>query len=177
MNNFRTRLFTVLAVAVVSVGLDQWTKKLAIDHLQGEPDQFFMGDLFRLTFVENRGAFLSLGANLSDGMRNVLLNIFPAVLLVALFVYVLRSLSINKWQIIGLAFIVGGGLSNIVDRILYGHVVDFLHMKAFGLQTGIFNVADMAIMLGMFIMLPFAFEREKKSEQPEVVHQPEETVK
>jgi signal peptidase II len=105
-------------------------------------------------------------------MRNVLLNIFPALLLVALFVYVLRSLSINKWQIIGLAFIVGGGLSNIIDRILYGHVVDFLHMKAFGLQTGIFNVADMAIMLGMFIMLPFAFQKEKK-DKPEVVRQEE----
>lgn len=173
MTNFKTRLIAVLAVVIVSVGLDQWTKKLAVDHLFGEPDQFFFGDLFRLTFVENRGAFLSLGANLSDGMRNILLNIFPAVLLVALFVYVLISRSINKWQIIGLAFIVGGGLSNIVDRILYGHVVDFLHMKAFGLQTGIFNVADMAIMLGMFIMLPFAFQKEPNPKTPEVVRQEE----
>lgn len=159
----------VLAIVAVSVGLDQWTKKLAVDYLQGEPDQFFLGELFRLTFVENRGAFLSLGANLSEGMRNILLNIFPALLLVALFVYLLRSRSINKWQVLGLAFIVGGGLSNIVDRIMYGHVVDFLHMKAFGLQTGIFNVADMAIMLGMFIMLPFAFQKEPKPKQEDEI--------
>lgn len=164
MNKFLTRILTVVSVVVVSVGLDQWTKKLAIDHLKEQGDQIFFDELFRLTFVENRGAFLSLGANLSPGMRNLLLNIFPALLLVALFVYLLRSKSINRWQVVGLAFIVGGGLSNIIDRILYGHVVDFMHMKAFGLQTGIFNVADMAIMLGMFIMLPFAFRREPKPE-------------
>lgn len=174
MNKFSQRLIAVLAVITVTVGLDQWTKKLAVDHLQGEPDQFFFGELFRLTFVENRGAFLSLGANLSDGMRNVLLNIFPAILLIVLFVYLLRSRSLNKWQIIGLAFIVGGGLSNIVDRILFGHVVDFLHMKAFGLQTGIFNVADMGIMLGMFIMLPFAFRKEPEEEKN--VSEPPQTV-
>lgn len=160
MTAISTRVSTILAIVIVSVGLDQWTKQLAIQHLEGAPDQQIVGDLLRLTFVRNKGAFLSLGSNLSEGMRNVLLNFFPAALLVGLFVYLLRSKSIQKWQVIGLAFIVGGGLSNIIDRFLYGHVVDFLHMKALGLQTGIFNVADMAIMLGMFIILPFAFKKE-----------------
>lgn len=163
MTKISSRIATILSIVIVSVGLDQWTKQLAIQHLEGAADQQVIGEFLRLTFVRNKGAFLSLGANLSEGMRNVLLNFFPAALLVALFVYILRSKSINKWQIIGLAFIVGGGLSNIIDRFLYGHVVDFLHMKALGLQTGIFNVADMAIMLGMFIILPFAFKKEPEN--------------
>ncbi|MEL6357562.1 MAG: signal peptidase II, partial [Bacteroidota bacterium] len=63
MNSFVKRLLVVLGVVAVTVVLDQWTKQLAIEHLQGSPDHLYLGGLFRLTFVENTGAFLSLGAN------------------------------------------------------------------------------------------------------------------
>ena len=156
MKDFRSRLLIVLVVVAVCVGLDQWTKYLATVHLQGEPDQFYLGDVLRLTHVHNTGAFLSIGSGLNDTWRPILLNLFPALLLVALLYYIFREKLLNRWQVVALALIVGGGLSNIVDRLLYGHVVDMLHLKALGVQTGIFNVADMAIMAGMFIMLPFA---------------------
>lgn len=162
MKTFTSRLTVVLAVVAVTVGLDQWTKYLATVHLQGEPDRFFFGDVLRLTHVHNTGAFLSLGSGLGDFWRPVLLNLFPALLLIGLLYYIFREKLLNGWQVLALSLIVGGGLSNIIDRLLYGHVVDMLHLKAFGLQTGIFNVADMAIMAGMFIMLPFALRPEKK---------------
>ncbi|MEM9836226.1 MAG: signal peptidase II [Bacteroidota bacterium] len=175
MKNFSTRLTTVLAIIVVTVGLDQWTKKLAVDKLQNAADQEIFGELFRLTFAKNRGAFLSLGSELSEGLRSVLLNWMPAALLVALFIYLLRDKQINKWQIFGLACIVGGGLSNIVDRILFGYVVDFMHMKAGSLQTGIFNIADVAIMIGMGIMLRYAFQRpEPIKEETDTTEEPAE---
>lgn len=161
MQKFSTRLATIIAVVAATVGLDQWTKKLAVDHLQHGADQLLAGELFRLTFAKNRGAFLSLGSNLGETMRGILLNWMPALLLVALFVYLLRDKMINTWQVIGLACIVGGGLSNIVDRIMFGYVVDFMHMKVGGVQTGIFNIADVAIMIGMGIMLRYAFQKPK----------------
>lgn len=170
MKTFTSRLTVVLAVVAITVGLDQWTKYLATVHLQGEPDRFFFGDVLRLTHVHNTGAFLSLGSGLGDFWRPVLLNLFPALLLIGLLYYIFREKFLNRWQVVALALIVGGGLSNIIDRLLYGHVVDMLHLKAFGLQTGIFNVADMAIMAGMFIMLPFALRPQKSeihaSEEP-----------
>ena len=156
MMKFRSRLVVVLVVVALCVGLDQWTKYLATVHLQGEPDQFYLGGVLRFTHVHNTGAFLSIGSGLNDTWRPILLNLFPALLLLALLYYIFREKFLNRWQVIALALIVGGGLSNIVDRLLYGHVVDMLHLKALGVQTGIFNVADMAIMAGMFIMLPFA---------------------
>ncbi|PHI19315.1 signal peptidase II [Lewinellaceae bacterium SD302] len=167
MNTFSSRLTTILAVVIVTVGLDQWTKKLAVDHLQNADDQLVLGEFFRLTFAKNRGAFLSLGSELDEGMRNILLNLVPAVLLIVLFVYLLREKRINRWQVIGLAAIVGGGLSNIIDRILFGYVVDFMHMKVGNLQTGIFNIADVAIMIGMGIMLRYAFQKQPEEEVPE----------
>lgn len=156
----------VLGIILVNVILDQWTKELARLNLQGQPDIIYWEGLFRLTFVENRGAFLSMGAGLSEQLRSLVLQVFPVILLVGLLVYTLRSLSLNRWQIIGLSFIIGGGLSNVYDRLLYGQVVDFMHMRVAGIQTGIFNIADVAIMIGLFIMLPFAFQRSETAEKP-----------
>jgi signal peptidase II len=162
MKQLKTRFLTLVIVVAVCVGLDQWTKYLATVHLQGEPDQFYLDGILRLTHVHNTGAFLSIGSGLNDFWRPILLNLFPALLLVGVVYYIFREELLNRWQVIALSLIVGGGLSNIIDRLLYGHVVDMLHLKAFGLQTGIFNVADMAIMAGMFIMLPFALRPQKK---------------
>lgn len=162
MKDFKTRLILVGTSVALTVGLDQWTKQLAIQHLRGEPPIYYFGDYFNLTFATNTGAFLSLGENLGPWLKPVLLNALPALLLIGLLVYLFRERNLNGWQTVALALIVGGGLSNIIDRLVYGHVVDMLHIQLTDrLQTGIFNVADMAIMAGMFIMLPFVFRKEK----------------
>jgi len=176
MNNFTSRLTAVGAAVAVTVGIDQWTKFLAIEHLQGQPEQFFLNDMLRLTFVRNTGAFLSLGSDLGPVLRPLLLNIFPAILLLGLLWYIFKEKRLNRWQTVALALIVGGGLSNIVDRLMYGHVVDMLHLKVGSLQTGIFNVADMAIMAGMFMMLPFAFQKDPGEEEEAEEPLPQETT-
>ena len=160
-----SRLIIVLAIVAVTVGLDQWTKYLAIEHLQGEPPIYYFGKLFDLSYAENTGAFLSLGENLDPTLKALLLNALPGLLLIGLLVYIFRDKTLNKWQIAALAFIVGGGLSNIVDRVMNNYVVDMLHIQLTeSIETGVFNVADMAIMLGMFMMLPAVFRGEPKPE-------------
>ncbi|MEL7162586.1 MAG: signal peptidase II [Bacteroidota bacterium] len=176
MEQLRKRLPLVALAVGITVGLDQWTKILAINHLQGQPDIFYLNDILRLTFVRNTGAFLSLGSELGPVLRPLLLNAFPTILLVALLVFIFREAKLNRWQITALALIVGGGLSNIIDRLLHGNVVDMLHLKVGSLQTGIFNVADMAIMAGMFMMLPFVFRKEPEEEKETTEDSPEEAV-
>lgn len=173
MTTSRNRLLILVATVVATVGIDQWTKVLATNHLQGHPDQFYFGDVLRLTYTLNTGAFLSLGSELGPTLRPILLNFFPALLLVGLVYYIFRELRLNRWQIVALSLIVGGGLSNIIDRLAYGHVVDMLHLKVASLQTGIFNVADMAIMAGMFMMLPFVFAGEPSDPLPKQDATPE----
>jgi signal peptidase II len=155
------RIAIVVGIVLLNVGCDQVTKQMARDTLQYSSTRSYLDDFFRLTYVENKGAFLSLGSELSDQLRYWVLHIFPVVLLVGLFFYALFSRSLLKWQIIALAFIIGGGISNVVDRLLHGQVVDFMNVGIGGLRTGIFNFADMSIMLGLFIMLPFAFRKQK----------------
>ncbi len=159
MKNKFTRVFLVLAIIAVNIGLDQWTKVWARETLQFQPPRSYWDDFFRLIYVENKGAFLSLGSELSDGLRSLLLHVFPIILLGGITVYTMFSKAINKWQIIGMSFIIGGGVSNVYDRILYGAVTDFMNMGLFGIRTGIFNVADVSIMIGLGFMLPFAFRK------------------
>lgn len=172
MKNKVTRIITVLAIIAANIGLDQWTKIWARETLQFQAPRSFMGGFFKLIYAENKGAFLSLGSDLPDFLRSALLHFFPVILLTGITLYTMFSKAINKWQIIGLSFIIGGGISNVYDRIIYSHVTDFMNMELFGLRTGIFNFADVSIMLGLGFMLPFAFN--KTAEQQAVVDNPNE---
>ncbi len=158
-------------ILVFSILLDRITKIWALNTLSGAPGKSYLGDTFRLVFVENEGAFLSLGSDLSDGLRTILLTFFPVVILLALFVYTLFNKNLDRIQRIAFAFILAGGFSNVYDRIVDGKVIDFMNMGIGSLRTGIFNVADMSIMLGLFIMIPFLFKKnpakEDKAEQDE----------
>ena len=62
---------------------------------------------------------------------------------------------------LGLALVVAGGVSNLADRVAHGAVVDFLNVGLGSLRTGIFNVADMAIMTGVGLILLWAHRRKK----------------
>jgi len=163
MNTRMSRVLAVIAIIVANIGLDQWTKIWARETLQFQPPRSYLNDFFKLIYVENKGAFLSMGSELSDGLRMILLHVFPVILLGALTLYAMFSKALNRWQIVGMSFIIGGGISNVVDRIMQGQVTDFMNMGLFGLRTGIFNFADVSIMVGLFIMLPFAFQKEPEA--------------
>lgn len=167
MNKKWTRIFLVLGIIVANIGLDQWTKVWARNTLQFRPMESYWNDFFRLIYVENKGAFLSLGSDLSDWTRILVLHFFPAILLAALTLYAMLSKALNKWQIVGMSFIIGGGISNVYDRIVYSAVTDFMNMGLFGVRTGIFNFADVSIMVGLAIMLPFAFQKEEPKKEEE----------
>jgi signal peptidase II len=173
MNKKWTRILLVLGIIAANIGLDQWTKVWARNTLQFRPMESYWDDFFRLIYVENRGAFLSLGSDLSDWVRTLILHLFPAILLGALVLYAMFSKALNKWQVVGMSFIIGGGISNVYDRILYSAVTDFMNMGLFGLRTGIFNFADVSIMVGLAIMLPFAFNKDPEDE-PVVEEEKEE---
>lgn len=149
------RYLLVIALLLLSVGLDRWTKLLAIEHLKDQPIRDVAGRFFQLVFVENTGAFLSFGAGFPDAIKLIVLTIMPSVLLGALLLYTLFGTQLNTWQVIAFSLISGGGISNLFDRITEGKVVDFMIMGIGALRTGVFNTADVSIMIGLFMMLPY----------------------
>jgi len=148
------KLKTLLLVLTAVVGFDQITKYIARYYLEGQGVYSFIGDTFRLVYSENTGAFLGLGSSLPANVRTFMFSGLVAIFLLAFLVYIIRSSSVSKTDVIASGLIIGGGFSNLIDRLVNnGAVMDFMNLGIGSLRTGIFNVADMAIMLGALLLL------------------------
>ena len=143
-----------LLVVLAAVGWDQGTKRAARAGLDGKPPVFLVDRVLVLRYVENEGAFLSLGAQLPRPVRTLIFIAFPLVVLGIMIVYILRRGRIPWAMLVGFSLIVGGGLGNLIDRLLRdGRVGDFIMVGVGGLRTGIFNFADMAVLAGCAVLL------------------------
>jgi signal peptidase II len=111
-------------------------------------------DSLRLQLTENPGSFLSLGASLPEQMRFSLFTGAVAIILIGLVCAALFARRLNTARFVALALVAGGGISNLIDRLLYdGRVTDFLNVGIGALRTGIFNLADMAILAGALLLM------------------------
>ncbi|RCH55563.1 signal peptidase II [Mucilaginibacter hurinus] len=153
------KLWVFVVTALVSIGCDRVTKDLAKTHLKYEEPQSYLNNIFRLEYVENTGAALSLGDNLSQPWSFILLTLLPVIFMIGLVIYTIYNVGVlDKWSVLALSLITAGGIGNIIDRILYDrHVTDFMNIGIGSLRTGIFNVADMCVTAGVIIMLLFSF--------------------
>ena len=162
-----SRIALILFIMVAILAVDQATKYYAVQSLQGESTQRYLGDTLRIQFATNTGAFLGLGNALPENVRFWLFNVFTSVVIVGIFVYVLAASRMKALESIAFALLISGGIGNLIDRIMRdGIVVDFLNMGVGKLRTGIFNVADVGIMAGIFLLLMFKlFESEPEKEE------------
>ena len=151
MTRIGLRLVLLIAIGA-TIGCDRVTKHVAATTLSEASSRSFLADTFRLEYVENTGAFLGLGADWPRPVRTAVFGVGNGLLLLAVAVVAMRS----RWprrSLVGVAIFVAGGASNLLDRITYGMVIDFMNVGIGPLRTGIFNVADMAIMLGAGIVV------------------------
>jgi signal peptidase II len=142
----------VLLLVVMTIGCDRVTKHLATENLAGAPAQSFLADTVRLTYAENTGGFLSLGAGMPTALRTVVFTVATGAVLLVLAVLAWR-LRGSVWYAAALSLFIAGGVSNWFDRVRDGRVVDFLNVGIGWLRTGVFNVADVAIMLGVALFV------------------------
>jgi len=160
--NTNSRVPLLAAIFLADVGSDQITKWIARTHLEEDVVHSFLGDTVRLQLAHNYGAFLGLGASLSQGWRQAIWSVGVGCVLLAMLGYALFARSLDRSMLIAMALIFGGGMSNLYDRVAYGgYVIDFLNVGIGSLRTGIFNIADMGIMVGAFIILWTTFRGAK----------------
>jgi signal peptidase II len=143
----------VLACAGATLALDRITKVAAEAALAGRGRLSWVGDTVRLELVHNTGAFLGLGAGLSPGARSALFVAGVAVISGGALWAALRAREATRSQVAALALLGGGGLGNLWDRVQAGAVTDFANLGIGWLRTGVFNVADVAIMAGVALLL------------------------
>ncbi|MES2060671.1 MAG: signal peptidase II [Bacteroidota bacterium] len=151
------RTIILLLILCLNLGCDQVTKSVTRTHISYYDQLQFLNGHFTLLHVENTGAFLSLGAEMVQPFRFILLTLLPILALFGGLVYVLIKKNLGNLISVGVIFCIGGGLGNLYDRIIHGSVTDFMHIRFGALQTGIFNAADVSIMIGFGLILLDAF--------------------
>jgi signal peptidase II len=151
------RILPVLLPVLVlcsCVGCDQWTKSLATEHLRQAPAMSFLGDTLRIQYAENPGAFLGAGSQLPPSTRFAILVVVNGLFLGLIASLVFFKRLPGRWQHLAIVLLLAGGIGNLIDRLVHnGLVIDFLNVGIGPLRTGIFNVADMAIMAGFGILI------------------------
>jgi signal peptidase II len=148
------RLLVVALILISTAGCDQVTKHLARKQLNSVESTALAGGLVELVLAENPGAFLSLGASLPEWLRGSLFTAGISLGLLLLLVYLLRVEAIPWGSFSWLVLIWAGGMSNLVDRFVrHGLVTDFMIIRVGPLHTGVFNVADLAIVTGTIFLL------------------------
>lgn len=145
----------ILAIALIllNFGCDRISKILVREKV--EPLQFIpiFNDNLILTNVENTGAMMSVGQGLPPVLKIILLQFLPVLVLSILIYRILQKKQLDPWLAIAFAFVIGGGIGNLVDRIAYGSVTDFLQVRIGPLKTGIFNMADVSVTCGALFIL------------------------
>ncbi|MFK7803526.1 MAG: signal peptidase II [Anaerolineae bacterium] len=145
-----TRLKAILAITLIVTLIDHGTKYAAWTFLRSTQPQSYFADTLRLSYHENPGAFLSLGATLPPLVRTLIFTGLVSIFLIYLLYFLLTDNNLSRGAVNFGGLMFAGGIGNLIDRIFFeGGVIDFLNVGIGSLRTGIFNVADMAILAGV----------------------------
>jgi len=147
------RILLIVLTLTVCVGCDWKTKSLAETHLRGREPLSFLAGTIRLDYTENPGGFLGLGDSLPGELRTALFTYGCTAGVAAILIYLFLT-RLSALQVLALSLISAGGIGNLIDRFSWGYVRDFLNVGLGSTaRTGIFNVADVAMMAGCVLVL------------------------
>ena len=167
LNRARTiRLAVLFLVLACTAGCDQATKRLARRELSESRSTSVVGGMVEFTLAENPGAFLSLGGSLPRQVRSVL-TLAIGIGLMALLVFLLSASRLSMLAFLALSLAWAGGMSNLIDRVgRHGFVTDFIVVRAGPLHTGVFNVADLAIVIGIIVLFASSLRTDRRFKSP-----------
>ena len=146
--------YGIIIISIFILLIDQVTKALASIYLTLNKSLDIITNFFSLTLTNNYGAAFGIFK-----YSNTLLIIATLIILIILYKY-MHSFKKNMRNKIAFGFILGGVFGNLIDRIIKGYVIDFLDFKIFNYDYPVFNIADIAIVVGV-ILLGYAIIRKE----------------
>jgi signal peptidase II len=151
-------------VSLAVLLLDQWTKGIITRAFDVHQSRAVVGGLFDLTYVRNSGAAFGLFASVDSSIKAIMLNSVAVLVFIVVSAYALRSSHKSVRLQVGFSLILGGAIGNLLDRVRFGYVVDFLDFSISGHHWPAFNVADSAICVGVgLLFLDMLRNEEEKS--------------
>ncbi len=153
--SLKYKLIVVFTLLFFIFILDQATKNWASENLLGQTPHLYLGGLFQFIYAENPGAFLGLGGEWSRPVRFIIFAVVVLGGLSGMLWYMIKKED-SRLNLYAYSFILAGGCGNLWDRVAHqrGHVVDFMLIDLGGwARTGVFNLADVAIVIGVLLAL------------------------
>ncbi len=146
-------------LSLLLVIADQLTKMMVLGSLELY-ESIEITSFFSLTHVHNYGAAFSFLAD-EDGWQQYFLVSISAIASIAIILW-MRKTSINQpYKLIALSLILSGAIGNLIDRAVFGFVIDFINLHYQDFYWPVFNVADTAITLGVILLLLVDFKQDK----------------
>ena len=139
---------TIIILSIIFLIVDQITKILVVNSLVPGENIEIIKNIFSIIYTNNTGAAFSILLG-----KRIFLIVVAVLIIGVLLYYIKRNKIEKKIDIIALSFIIGGSLGNLIDRIIRGYVIDFISIKIGNYNFPIFNVADILIVIGVFLLL------------------------
>ena len=163
MNDGRRRYLLLMGVSFVLIALDQITKMFVIHNMNLHESIPVIKGFFNFTYIRNPGAAFGIFATTNSAFRLIFFvgtSIFALGLLGTIFY---RLHPADLWGQLTVSSIFGGAIGNLIDRLRYGEVIDFLDFQVSGYHWPAFNVADSAISVGVVsLLIIFALDKKKE---------------
>jgi signal peptidase II len=161
------RYLLLALVAGMVIVTDQFTKVAIMQHMRLHESIPIVPNLFSLTYIRNPGAAFGLMAGSSNAFRMVFFGITSLFALALLGTILFRMPEKDWLGQLSIAGILGGAIGNLLDRLRFGEVIDFLDVYIENYHWPAFNVADSAITVGVtLLIIHFAFESKESSAPP-----------
>ena len=152
---------TAILIIIITIFIDQMCKYASTTYLYNKEPIILIENFFKLNYVKNYGAAWGILKN-----QRYLLVVITILVVISLAIYIKLNRNLYKLSRISIAFIIGGAIGNLIDRVKMGYVIDFLDIN-FGkvYDFPVFNFADSFIVVGTFLMmyliLTDRFEKQK----------------
>ena len=149
-------MISIFLIGILFFLIDIISKQLVLYFMVENQTIQIIPHFFSLTYVKNTGVAFSM----LEG--NILFILLMSVIVVGVLVYFAKSKGNGRLEKICYSMILGGALGNFLDRIFYGYVIDFFDFTLFGFKMAIFNVADVEIVCGVFLLIVLEILKERK---------------
>lgn len=149
---------SIYIICTIWLVIDQIIKNIVISYLNVGEKITIISNLFQINYLQNEGAAFSS----FTGMR-VLLILITITAFYMIASYIKKNEITSKLEIISLGIILGGILGNLIDRVSFGYVIDYLSFTIFGYQFAVFNFADIGIVVGIFLLIILLLRRKKNA--------------
>ncbi|MFZ1519612.1 MAG: signal peptidase II [Ignavibacteriaceae bacterium] len=164
IEKYGSRFLIVFIAVIFLVGCDQTTKQAANIHLKDKSHQNIAG-IINLHYIENDGGMLSLGSKLPESVKFIIFILVVSVFLLLLLFYIIKNQQLLFLKQIALVLIFSGGAGNLIDRIFNnGNVIDFIRIKLPLIESGVFNIADFYVTIGVLALMLVSLRRKPKTE-------------